>query len=183
VKLTVAAPLANASLVTWMSTPGCVSHGAGPAGSPGVPASPGVPGSPSVPGVPGAPGGPPGPSQATRSPSGTRRSNRRMTWSRPLLVPSRSATESRIRRRTCGCGLHGGRTCGFALQGHLRISSTTSVMMNPTVIVVHMITCRGTVHASLVRLVSSPFHQVQHRTCHSDSAVLASLRVRVAARH
>jgi hypothetical protein len=34
-----------------------------------------------------------------------------------------------------------------------RINSTTSVMMKPTVIVVHMITWRGTVHASLGRLV------------------------------
>src|SRR5688500_4735073 len=64
VKLTVAAPPANPSLVTWMSTPGCVSHGAGAAGSPGVPASPGAPGPPSAPGVPGSPGGPGGPSHA-----------------------------------------------------------------------------------------------------------------------
>jgi hypothetical protein len=33
------------------------------------------------------------------------------------------------------------------------MKSTTSDMMKPTVIAVHMITCRGTVHASLGRLV------------------------------
>ena len=64
VKLTVAVPLANASPVTAMSTPGCVSHGDGPADSPGEPASPVAPGAPFDPGSPCGPCGPAGPVHA-----------------------------------------------------------------------------------------------------------------------
>src|SRR6185436_16807216 len=84
-KLTVAVPSVNESLVTLMSTPDCVNHGAGLAGSPGRLASPGAS---SAPGPPGGPAGPGGPSHApTHAP--TRRAKiQRMRCSDSHLVPS-----------------------------------------------------------------------------------------------
>ena len=74
----------------------------------------------------------------------------------PLLVPSRSPAEPRDRAGSCAeLAAEAALAARPAVStpGYLRIIRTTSVMMKPMVIVAHMITCKGIVHASLDRLL------------------------------